>query len=88
MNDHKGSGLICGTDDSLTEVDFDVNGPNTTEISILRESGNDNENLNFCIPPEVILPEMGDAITANDEVCRWAKHSEDFCSERFSIYGR
>jgi hypothetical protein len=65
-SEYKGSGLIHGTDDSLRGVDFDVNGPNTIEISMPRKSGSDSEKLNLSIPHEVILPGIDVALTAED----------------------
>jgi len=65
-NECKGNDLIHGSDDSLTEVNFDVSGPNTIEISALRKSGNDSEKIHLSVPPEVILPGIDDALTAED----------------------
>jgi len=61
-----GNELIHGTDDSLTGVNFDVSGPNTTEISAPRNSGNDSEKIHLSMPPKVILPGTDDMLTAED----------------------
>jgi hypothetical protein len=58
--------IINETDDSLRTECFDVDRPNTIEISVPRKSGTDDEKLNISILSEVILPVTSDTLTAED----------------------
>jgi hypothetical protein len=47
-------------------VDVDVNGTNTIEIPIPQKAGHDYKKSDISVPVEVPLPEIGDALTAED----------------------
>jgi hypothetical protein len=58
----KGSGTINETD----AVDFDVNGTNIIEVPVPQKAGSGYRKSGINIPVKMPLPEIGDAVTAED----------------------